>query len=61
MEYGYVNSGGQEAIIAELKHRFAAYLETKEMMKSCKNLSLFIALKHFKGEIIFKEGFNEKM
>lgn len=53
MNYGYVNASEQD-VKSELRHRLAAYLEVCEIMKSCKNLSLFIALKHFKDKIILK-------
>jgi hypothetical protein len=52
--YGYVNPGGEQAVKSELSHRLGAYLEAKKMMKACKNMSLFIALKHFSDEISMK-------
>ncbi|MDD5288319.1 MAG: hypothetical protein PHY28_04325 [Dehalococcoidales bacterium] len=52
--YGYVNPGGELAVKNELSHRLGAYLEAKKMMKACKNMSLFIALKHFSDEISMK-------
>jgi GTP-binding protein EngB required for normal cell division len=54
MNYGYVNAS-EQAVKSELRHRLEAYLETKELMKQCKNLSLFIALKHFKDSIRMAE------
>jgi hypothetical protein len=52
MNYGYVTS--EQAVKSELRYRLEAYLETRELMRQCKNLSLFIALKHFQDEIIMK-------
>ena len=50
MSYGYVTS--PEAIKNEVIHRVKGYFEAKALMKSCKNLSLFVALKHFADEIV---------
>ena len=51
MDYGYVNPKGQEAIKNEILYQVKAYFEAKELMRTCKNLHVFIALKHFCEEI----------
>jgi len=52
-DYGYVNPGGQEAVINELVYRFKAYQEAKVLMKRVKNLSLVVALNKFAEGMVF--------
>jgi len=49
--YSYINGGGQEAIKNELVYKLKAYLEAKELMKSCQNLHIYIALKNLCEEL----------
>lgn len=51
MNYGYVSPLGEVGFTSELKGRLAAYCELKELMRRCKSLILYLALKHLCGDI----------